>query len=368
VTMLYGTPDDAAAQIAYLEKRGYPIGYVELGEEPDGKHALPEDYGALYLQWAAAIHKVDPRLKLGGPIFEGVNEDIRVWPDSQGRTSWMGRFIDYLRAHGRLSDLAFVSFEHYPFETCDITWKSLYQEPQLMKHILEVWRQDGVPKEVPLMVTESSVAAALTGPMSTIWGGLWLADSIGAFFEGGGAAYYHSPIQPQDIQRTCLGYASWSNFVSDRDYNIKGYTAFYWTAHMINLEWVAHRSGVHRLFPASSGIKDSAGNVLVTSYAVHRPDGNWSLMLVNRDETSPHQVRVVFDDARSRQRAAFSGPVAWVTFGSEQYLWKNDGPNSHADPDGPPIGTTVAGGPDAIYTLPKASVTVLRGRAEVIPQ
>src|SRR5579859_3457580 len=65
VTMLYGTPDDAAAQIAYIEKRGYSISYIEMGEEPDGKHAMPEDYAALYIQWAAAIHKVDPKLKLG---------------------------------------------------------------------------------------------------------------------------------------------------------------------------------------------------------------------------------------------------------------------------------------------------------------
>jgi hypothetical protein len=362
VTMLYGTPDDAAAQIAYIEKRGFPLSYVEMGEEPDGKHALPEDYGALYLQWAAAIHKVDPLLKLGGPVFEGVNEDIRVWPDAQGRTSWMGRFVEYLKAHGRLSDLAFMSFEHYPFETCQITWKSLYQEPQLMKHILQVWRQDGVPKDVPLMVTESSVAAGLTGPMSTIWGGLWLADSIGSFFEGGGDAYYHSPIQPQSIQNSCLGNASWSNFVSDRDYNINGYTAFYWAAHMINLEWAAHRSGVHQMFPASTGIKDGQGNMLVTSYAVHRPDGNWSLMLVNRDESSPHAVHVAFEDSKSKRSVFFSGPVRLVTFGSEQYVWKNDGPNSHADPDGPPVGMTIAGGPQATFTVPKASITVLRGK------
>ena len=360
VTMLYGTPDDAAAQIAYIEKRGYPIAYIEMGEEPDGKHAMPEDYGALYLQWATAIHKVDPKLKLGGPVFEGVNEDIRVWPDAQGRTSWMGRFVDYLKSHGRLSDLAFVSFEHYPFERCDIKWKTLYQEPKLMKQILRVWREDGVPKDVPLMVTESSVAAGLTGPMSTIWGGLWLADSIGAFFEGGGAAYYHSPIQPQDVQNTCLGYASWSNFVSDRDYNIKGYMSFYWAAHMINLEWTAHRSGVHHMYPSSTGIQDSEGNVLVTSYAVHRPDGNWSLMLVNRDEANAHPVRVAFENAGDR--AFFSGPVTVVTFGSEQYIWKNDGPNSHPDPDGPPVARVVTGGPDATFTLPKASITVLRGR------
>ena len=368
VTMLYGTPEDAAAQIAYIEKRGYPIGYIEMGEEPDGKHAMPEDYAALYLQWATALHKVDPKLKLGGPIFEGVNEDIRVWPDSQGRTSWMGRFVDYLKAHGRLSDLAFVSFEHYPFEPCTITWKSLYKEPQLMKHILQVWRDDGVPKEVPLMVTENHLAASLTGPMTTIFAALWLADNIGSFFEGGGSAFYHSPIQPQGVQNTCLGWASWSNFVSDENYTIKGYTSPYYAAHMINLEWVQHRSGVHHMFPSSSDIKDTEGNVLVTSYAVHRPDGNWSLMLVNRDENNPHSVRVVFADSRKKRNASFTGPVTRVTFGSEQYVWINDGPNSHPDPDNPPTATTIAAGSETTFTLPKASVTVLRGKVTGLEQ
>src|SRR5580698_7876891 len=64
VTLLYGTPDDAAAQLSSIEKRGYRVGYIEMGEEPDGKHAMPEDYAALYLQWAAALHKVDAQLKL----------------------------------------------------------------------------------------------------------------------------------------------------------------------------------------------------------------------------------------------------------------------------------------------------------------
>jgi len=362
VTMLYGTPDDAAAQIAYVEKRGYRIGYIEMGEEPDGKHAMPEDYAALYLQWATALHKVDPKLKLGGPIFEGVNEDIRVWPDAQGRTSWMGRFVDYLKSHGRIADLAFVSFEHYPFDPCEVTWKSLYKEPQLMKHILQVWRDDGVPKEVPLMVTENHLAAGLTGPMTTIFAALWLADNVGSFFEGGGAAFYHSPIQPQGIQNSCLGWASWSNFVSNEHYDIKGYTSPYFAAHMINLEWVQHRAGVHHMFPSSTDIKDVDGNLVVTSYAVHRPDGNWSLMLVNRDENNPHTVRVAFEDSAKKRTASFTGPVTLVTFGSEQYGWINDGPNSHADPDNPPAASVLPGGPQAEFTLPKASVTVLRGQ------
>ena len=362
VTLLYGTPDDAAAQIAYIERRDYTIGYVEMGEEPDGKHAMPEDYAALYIQWATAIHKVDPELKLGGPIFEGVNEDIRVWPDSQGRTSWMGRFVDYLKVHHRLFDLSFVSFEHYPFEPCTITWKTLYTEPRLMKHILQVWRDDGVPQDVPLMVTENHLAAQLTGPMTTIFAALWLADNVGSFFEGGGAAFYHSPIQPQGVQNTCLGWSSWSNFVSDENYNIKGYTSPYYAAHMINLEWGQHRAGVHRMFASSSNIKDDEGNVLVTSYAVLRPDGNWSLMLVNRDENNPHIVRVTFEDSRNKREAFFSGPVRFVTFGSEQYVWINDGPNSHPDPDSPPVATTMPARLQTTFTLPKASVSVLRGK------
>ena len=88
VAMLYDTPDNAAAEIAYLKKRGYPISYVEMGEEADGQYMLPEDYAALYLQWATAIHRVDPALKLGGPSFQGVNKDIEVWPDANGKVSW----------------------------------------------------------------------------------------------------------------------------------------------------------------------------------------------------------------------------------------------------------------------------------------
>ena len=362
VTMLYGTPEDAAAQIAYIEKRGYPISYIEMGEEPDGKHTMPEDYAALYIQWAGAIHKVDPKLKLGGPIFEGVNKDITLWPDSKGRISWMGRFVAYLKDHHHLSDLAFVSFEHYPFEPCTITWKDLYREPQLMKGILQIWRDDGVPQDVPLMVTENHLSWQLTGPMTTIFAALWLADNVGSFFEGGGAAFYHSPIQPQRMNNTCLGWSSWSNFVSDENYEIRGYTSPYYAARMINLEWVQHRSGVHQMFPSSTDIKNPDGNLLVTTYAVHRPDGNWSLMLVNRDENNSHTVRVSFENAKEKRHSFLSGNISWMSFGSDQYVWINDGPNSHPDPNLPPAAAIIAANPQTIFTLPKASITVIRGR------
>jgi len=367
VTMLYGTPDDAAAEIAYVEKRKYPIAYVEMGEEPDGQKIRPEDYGALYVQWAAAIHKVDPKLKLGGPVFEGVNEDINVWPDAQGRTSWSGRFVDYLRSHGRLSDLTFWSFEHYPLEPCGITWTDLYREPEMMTHVMQSFRDNGVPKNVPLMVTESNISWRLTGPMSQIYAALWLSDSIGSFFAAGGAEYHHSPIQPERVNTTCEGSATWSNFVPDAQLNVKGYTSPYFAARLINLEWLEHGAGLHHMFPASTDIKDEAGNILVTSYAVRRPDGNWALMLVNRDQKNSHSVHVVFDVSDRKAQGYFKGKVTMVTFGSEQYVWQEAGADSHADPDGPPVTRQLLGDRQATFTLPKASVTILRGNVDGLP-
>ena len=132
---------------------------------------------------------------------------------------------------------------------------------------------------------------------------------------------------------------------------------------MINLEWVQHRSGVHRMFSSASDVKDEKGNLLVTSYAALRPDGNWSVMLVNRDENNAHPVRISFNAAGNAENS-FSGPVTFVTFGSEQYVWVNDGPNSHPDPDNPPVAISVDANRETVFTLPKASVSVLRGRIE----
>ena len=360
VSLIYGTPDDAAAQMAYLKKRGYSISYVEMGEEPDGQYMLPEDYAELYLQFATAMHRVDPSLKLGGPVFEGVNDDIKVWPDAEGHTSWLGRFLDYLKARNRLSDLAFMSFEHYPFPPCDIVWSDLYREPQVIRHILDVWREDGLPANVPMMNTESNVTYNNAQQMVDIFSALWLADSVGAFLTAGGAAYYHSPIQPEHLSPGCHGFGTYGNYVADADLNVKTFTAQYHASRLINLEWVQHRAGSHKLYTASSDLKDGAGNTLITAYAVDRPDGLHSVMIVNKDQSNAHEIRVAFENSGGAVQS-FSGPISFVTFGSEQYMWESDGPNGHPDPNDPPVTKTLPAGAQAI-TLPKASVTVLRAK------
>jgi hypothetical protein len=107
-------------------------------------------------------------------------------------------------------------------------------------------------------------------------------------------------------------------------------------------------------------VKDPAEHVLVTAYAVLRPDGQWSLMVVNRDQLNAHKVKIEFNDGRSP--SYFSAQVARITFGSEQYQWHPDEKGGHADPDGPVARSNVAGGQGSVYTLPQASITVLRGK------
>ena len=362
IAMLYGTPEDSAAEISYIEKRGYPISYVEMGEEPDGHYTTPEDYGALYLQWATALHKVDPKLKLGGPIFTGVNKDVEAWPDAQGKTSWTTRFIDYLKSHGRLPDLAFFSFEHYPMEPCKIPWSSLYDEANLVTHITQVWREDGVPANIPLFITESNIAWQSEEAYVDIWGALWLADYVGAFLSNGGDAVYFFHYLPLGVHRGCnesLG--TFGLFSTDTNLQVEQPLSQYFASQLINLDWVQPGDGAHRLFPAASDIQDAAGHVLVTVYAALRPDGQWSLLIVNKDQENSHAVRIAFDGLKSSSAGNFAGSVRMVTFGSAQYQWRPLTVGGKADPDGPPARSTIAASSTTQYELPAASITVLTG-------
>jgi hypothetical protein len=124
---------------------------------------------------------------------------------------------------------------------------------------------------------------------------------------------------------------------------------------------------------------------LVTAYAVERPDGQFSIMLVNKDRDNDHSVRVTFADPLNHRDRFFSGTVDRVVFGAAEYQWHPDpvppgaaplagrggqggggrgqGGSGHADPDGPPSKSTVtASGADTLYQLPKASIIVLRGK------
>lgn len=377
IAILYTTPDDAANEIAYLYKRKYPISWIEMGEEPDGQRVLPEDYAALYLQFAKAIHQLVPNAPLGGPAFEGTPGDVDSWADANGRVSFLGRFVDYLKARGHLQDFRFFSFEHYPcFNRSCTEWNSLYDEPENVNQVIQAWKDNGLPPHVPFFMTEGNDLR--DGGAGTVKSGLWLADYVGSVMTAGASGTYFFHYIASDSTRRGGG-----GFLPiDQDNHVTTFTPQYLATQVITKEWVQPVDAIHKLFKVASDVKDKDGNTLVTAYAVERPDGQWSVMLVNKDHDNDHSVRVVFGDPVTRHDRFFSGTVDRVVFGPAEYQWHPDpvpsgGPpdadtaegdgrgwgSGHADPDGPPAKSTLtAVGRDTLYRLPHASIIVLRGK------
>src|SRR5260370_8158994 len=89
-------------------------------------------------------------------------------------------------------------------------------------------------------------------------------------------------------------------FTVDASYRIQQPLAQFFVAQLINLEWAQPGGGEHQVYPAKSDIDDGTGRELVTAYALKRPDGEWSLLVVNRDQENAHPVRIAF-------RGAFPG-------------------------------------------------------------
>jgi hypothetical protein len=168
-------------------------------------------------------------------------------------------------------------------------------------------------------------------------------------------------------------------FSVDKNYNIAQPLSQFFASELINREWIEPGAQQNTIFPASSAVSDGAGHRLVTAYADLRPDGQWSLMLVNRDQEVAHTIHIVFQDKDTKSTLGFSGDVHAVTFGSAQYAWHPEtvSPMSypehpsepvivsgygHADPDGPPKQEDLHVTPASSFEIPAASIMVLRGK------
>ncbi len=105
----------------------------------------------------------------------------------------------------------------------------------------------------------------------------------------------------------------------------------------------------------------------MTAYALDRPDDQWSLMLINKGRDHSHQVRITFHNADTNHDSFFLGPATLITFGKEQYPRHPARRQGYADPDGPPVTSTITGAASTLYNLPPASLNVLRGRLSSEP-
>jgi hypothetical protein len=264
-----------------------------------------------------------------------------------------------------------------------------------VNRVIQAWKDNGLPPNVPFFMTEGNDLGE--GGPGSVKSALWLADYIGSVMTAGaGGTYYFHYIAGGE------GGGGGGFLPIDENNRVRNYPPQYLATQVITKEWVQPVDAIHKLYKVASDVRDKDGNTLVTAYAVERPDGQWSVMFINKDQENDHSVKIAFADPAARHDRFFSGAVDRVVFGPAEYQWHPDpfpaeavspssqaagatgaggalvGDNSaeggrrrrvsgHAAPDGPPSKVTVqAGGPDTLYELPKASIIVIRGRIDEI--
>ncbi len=349
VGAVYDTPDNAAALIRYVEARGYPIRGVELGEEPDGQLMSGIDYADLYIQAADAVHGVDPKLKLGGPSLQDAIAD--AFMEDEPDKSFTSQFIQRLKARGRIRDLNVFTFERYPFDNmCAPMSELLVRQTDGMTKLLARLDRDGVPRDADWTITEYGFSAFSGQPMVELPSALLNADIVGQFLSQGGKAAFmfgYTPSTPTNQHLVCAGYGDMMLQEADENGAAKWPMPIYWGARLLTQRWAQPGHGEHHLYRTLV----TAPHAAVTAYALRRPDGQWAVMIVNRDGKNAHAVTL---------KAPMTGRVQVWQYSPAQYAWHADKEQGHPSRDLPPVHSMARA--DGVFVLPAFSMTVVRGR------
>ncbi len=178
-----------------------------------------------------------------------------------------------------------------------------------MRHIIQMWHEDGVPADMPMFVTEGNLSSGASETYQDIFSGLWLADYIGSLLDAGGKAVYYFHYLPLQMEPGCNSSpGTFGMFTVDASYKIQQPLAQFFVAQLINLEWAQPGGGEHQVYSAKSDVDDGAGRELVTAYALKRPDGD-----------------MVADDCESRsgERSPCSHRVSWDWRFDREICWSS---------------------------------------------
>jgi hypothetical protein len=364
VGVLYDTPENAVAEIQYLLGRNYGLEGIELGEEPDGQWVSPEDYAALYSGLARRLAELKSRSKIGGPSLQNFEDQLLTWADASGNRSWMNRFLQYIR--GAKVRFDFLSFEFYPFDNiCADAAPRLLEIPMRLGAMMDSLRRDGVPADIPWLMTEYGYSVFAGRPEVDIEGALFNADTVGAFLSLGGAKPYLYGYEPNYLQDELK--CSWGNLMmlqlSPKSDQLNRLSAYYATQ-LLTKEWMQPVTEQHEIFPVTVNEPKNGAHALtrptVTAYAARRPDKQWALLAINKDPKRAAQLNVQFNIPGARGGLGFVGKVDVIQFSRAQYVWRANGSNGRPTRSLAPSHITRE--TSANYELPPYSVTVLRGK------
>jgi len=251
IAMLYGTPEDAAA---------------EIGPISEGV-AIPSSFGwkweksrttrrcCLRLWLSVPANSPPPFTRSSNPqtsanFSKASSEDSSVWPDSKGRVSWLGRFIDYLKEHTGLAGLIVHSCEAFTFPAVASHMVSdLYREPRLTRrHTNRSLARRRAPRQCPALNTESNLSWGLRRNDRHLLL-LWLAGQrrlVPHLLETSTTLPTPPSGKPERSSQSATGWTPTETRSSpDEKPQHPRPPRAYLCRQMINLEWFVNRSGTH---------------------------------------------------------------------------------------------------------------------------
>jgi len=340
--VLYDTPENAAALVSYLKKQHYLQAHqrLELGEEPDGQHIDPKDFGELYCQVAAASQQAKlkaeveekreqkkSKLKLltstdreaiilGGPSFVTIDCQPNDTTYRFDHRLWLKSFFQQLRHHHQEKNFQFLTFEWYPFDDLlQPASELLCKQTGSLRRAMNLLRRGGVSKKMPMIITEYGYSVFSGEPEVKMEAALLNAEIVSEFLASGGMTAYLYGYEPNTLE--CGINNSWGNLMMllERGESLIPLPTFYGAQMVTDLI----KPG-REIFPVTTSQSD------LTAYAFHQQHPNeWTVLCINKNPTKSCQV-------------VFKNPTAVekISYSSKNYRWHADGPNGFPSKNEPP--------------------------------
>lgn len=402
--VLYDTPENAAGLVAYLRKRGYlmPHQRIELGEEPDGQHVDPKDFGELYCQVAEKVRSLFlksgccanvvglfPTLAdmplhssllsqasslqpmLGGPSFVTLDYQPKDTTYRFDHRLWIRPFLQQLRRHHREKDFQFLTFEWYPFDDLLLPAPELLlkQKGSLRRTMNMMWH-GGVRKTMPLLITEYGYSVFSGEPEVKMEAALLNAEIVSEFLLAGGTAAYLYGYEPNTLE--CTMNNSWGNLMMllEHERELIPLPTFYGAQMVTSL--MKQQTEIFR-------VKTSQPDL--AAYLFHQKNSlQWNFLIINKNPTKPYQL--IFEHqslinffrnstAEAHCSIALEAPgtvssptslkrslIEKISYCSKNYRWHADGVNGVALRNEPPQHEMVSAG--APIMIEPWSLTVLK--------
>ncbi|MBN1576895.1 MAG: hypothetical protein JW913_10100 [Chitinispirillaceae bacterium] len=361
-----GTPEEAAAWVFYANiVKKYNIRFWEIGNEPDGAWedggpVTARMYAEKFLLFSKAMKKIDPSIKVFGPLLSNAWFDAENSGLYDGK-SWMKAFIDIVgreeKADGR-NYCDGIDFHSYPYWDLSVDAKGMLETVDYVYEQIDSLRQWidsslAAPESVFVMMSEFNSMTILSDLLQKPINGIYVANMYAGLAEKFGSramSVFWDSFEEGNVGND-------NTFGSFSLFNTPGYTyrssldmapsAAYWALFAAQNIWIdpkKENSVVHADVDSSHGIR---------AYGIRTADDFRALIF--NFSLAPETVSCVTSENGF-------GVVDVFTWGDSQFTWIGSDKYAFAFPNCGPSSKTYSKDDLSDLVVPGLSLCILRYR------